>query len=154
MSGFVANSPSVEEPEITNSAFWPAISPTDCRKAMRIGSEITSERLRNALVDAVISTNADLNEWRLVQELMSHDSLAAVPADQIDGESSNLILYRRAVYNFAKAELTERYRDYDTTRQGGSRAEDLEDSVDDYRRNAILAIRMISGRDRTTVELI
>ncbi|SIQ10657.1 head completion/stabilization protein [Marinobacterium stanieri] len=154
MNGFVANTPSIEEADIANAAFWPAVSPVACRDAMRIGSEITPERLRNALVSAVIDTNADLNDWRLVQEMMGHESLEAVPADQVDDESVYLSLYRRAVFNFAKAELTERYRDYDTTLQGGDRAEDLESTVDDYRRNAILAIRLISGRDRTTVELI
>jgi hypothetical protein len=152
--GFVANSPSIEEPDIANSAFWPAISLTDCRAVMRIGSEITPERLREALINGIIDTNADLNDWRLVQEMQGRDSLDQVPAAQIDGRSINLTLYRRAVYNFAKAELTERYRDYDSTLQGGDRADNLDPTIDQYRRQAILAIRQISGRQRTTVELI
>lgn len=154
MTGFVANSPSIEEPDISNSAFWPAISLTDCRAVMRIGSEITSERLREALINGIIDTNADLAAWRFTQEQAGHADLAAVPAEAIDGDSINLTLYRRAVYNFAKAELTERYRDYDSTLQGGDRADNLDPTIDQYRRQAILAIRQISGRQRTTVELI
>jgi hypothetical protein len=152
--GFVANSPSIEEPDIGNSAFWPAISLTDCRAVMRIGSEITPERLREALINGIIDTNADLTAWKDKQVLAGHDTLAAVPADEIGGDSINLTLYRRAVYNFAKAELTERYRDYDSTLQGGDRADNLDPTIDQYRRQAILAIRQISGRQRTTVELI
>ncbi len=154
MTGFVANSPSIEEPDIANSAFWPAVSLVDCRAVMRIGSEITPERLREALINGIIDTNADLATWRFTQEQAGHADLAAVPAEEIDGDSINLILYRRAVYNFAKAELTERYRDYDSTLQGGDRADDLDPTIDQYRRQAILAIRQISGRQRTTVELI
>ncbi len=154
MTGFVANTPSLEEPDIANSAFWPAVSLVDCRAVMRIGSEITSERLREALINGIIDTNADLTAWKDQQVLAGHATLADVPADEIDGDSINLILYRRAVYNFAKAELTERYRDYDSTLQGGDRADDLDPTIDQYRRQAILAIRQISGRQRTTVELI
>jgi hypothetical protein len=152
--GFVANSPSIEEPDIANSAFWPAISLTDCRAVMRIGSEITPERLREALLNGIIDTNANLTAWKDKQVLAGHTTLADVPAEAIDGDSINLTLYRRAVYNFAKAELTERYRDYDSTLQGGDRADNLDPTIDQYRRQAILAIRQISGRQRTTVELI
>ncbi|SEA27663.1 head completion/stabilization protein [Marinobacterium iners] len=152
--GFVANSPSIEEPDIANSAFWPHVSLTDCRAVMRIGSEITPERLREALINGIIDTNADLAAWRFTQEQAGHADLAAVPAEEIDGDSINLTLYRRAVYNFAKAELTERYRDYDSTLQGGDRADNLDPTIDQYRRQAILAIRQISGRQRTTVDLI
>ncbi|QEW06366.1 head completion/stabilization protein [Nitrincola iocasae] len=154
MTGFVANTPSLEEPDILNSAFWPEISLTDCRAVMRIGSEITPERLREALINGIIDANSDLAAWRFQQEQAGHPELSAVPAEQVDNISIKVTLYRRAVYNFAKAELTERYRDYDSTLQGGDRADNLDPTIDQYRRQAILAIRQISGRQRTTVELI
>lgn len=154
MTGFVANTPSLEEPNIKNSVFWPEISMVDCRAVMRIGSEITPERLREALINAMIDVNSDLHDWRFKNEQAGHADLASVPAEQINEESINLTLYRRAVYNFAKAELTERYRDYDSTLQGGDRSDNLDPTIDQYRRQGILAVRQISGRQRTTVELI
>ena len=63
-------------------------------------------------------------------------------------------LYQRAVYATAKAELIERYRDFDSTDAGQRRAETMELSVDDYRRQARYAIRDILGRPRATVELL
>ncbi len=154
MTGFVANTPSLEEPDILNSAFWPEISLIDCRAVMRIGSEITPERLREALISGIIDTNSDLADWRFQQEQAGYAELSSVPAEQVDNISIKVTLYRRAVYNFAKAELTERYRDYDSTLQGRDRADNLDPTIDQYRRQAILAIRQISGRQRTTVELI
>jgi len=154
MTGFVANSPAPAETDIENIAFFPAISPVDCRDVMRIDSSITPARLRSALVSAMHDTNHDLKSWRAEQETAGHATLAAVPADAIDGASINLTLYQRAVYNYAKAELTERYRDYDSTLNATQRAEDLDETIDQYRRQAMLAIRKLSGRQRTTVELI
>lgn len=154
MSGFVANTPAAAEDDITSSAFWPTISPSDCRDVMRIDSSITPERLRAALVAAICDVNTDLADWRSLQTESGYTTLAEVPADQIDGSSILLQLYRRAVYSFAKAELTEHYRDYDSTLNASDRADMLDPSIDEYRRQGILAIRQISGRQRTTVELI
>jgi hypothetical protein len=71
------------------------------------------------------------------------------------GDTSRLVLlYQRAVYATAKAELIERYRDFDSTDAGQRRAEAMELSVDDYRRQARYAIRDILGRPRATVELL
>lgn len=154
MTGFVANSAPADEADIRNAPFWPDISPAACREAMRIGTEITPKRLRHSLIDAMLEANQDLLQWQKQQEEQGHDELAAVPVDEIDGESRYLSLYRRAVYSFAKAELTERYRDYDSTLNASQQADKLDNTIDQYRRMAILAIRGILGRSHSTVELI
>lgn len=154
MSGFVINTPPPEETDIENIAFFPSISPARCREVMRIDSSITPDRLRAALVSAMHDTNHDLKGWRADQEALGLNSLAEVSADEIDGSSIYLQLYQRAVYNFAKAEMTERYRDYDNTLEASDRADDLDKTIDQYRRQAMLAIRKIAGRQQTTVELI
>jgi hypothetical protein len=154
MTGFVANTAPAEETTIENIPFFPDVSPVACRDVMRIDSSITPDRLRAALVSAMHDTNHDLRHFRAEQEAAGYATLGDVPADAIDGSNINVQLYQRAVYNIAKAELTERYRDYDTTLHGTQRAEDLDETIDTYRRQAILAIRKIAGRQRTTVELI
>jgi len=63
-------------------------------------------------------------------------------------------LYRRAVYASAQAELIERYRDVDTTHAGHVRADTLDPTIDDYRRNVRYAIRDMLGRPRADVELL
>ncbi len=154
MSGFVANSPTITETDVSNTSFYPAISPTECREVMRIDGSITAERLRHALINAMTEANDNLSLWMHTQQAQGYASLTDVPADQIDGVSINIQLYQRAVYNWAKAEITERYRDYDSTLKASQRAETLDETIDHYRREAIIAIRAISGRQRTTIELI
>ncbi|MCP8687764.1 head completion/stabilization protein [Marinobacterium sedimentorum] len=154
MSGFVANSPAVAEDDIANTDFYPAISPSACREAMRIDQSITPQRLNHALVGAIIDVNDNLKSWKADQEATGHTTLEDTPGDTIDGVNAYVTLYKRAVYCWAKAELVERYRDYDSTLNGTQRAESLEETIEQYRRQAIIAIRAISGRQRTTVELI
>ena len=75
-------------------------------------------------------------------------------ADAIDGDSVHFSSYRRAVYCEAKANLLERYRDFDATGEGQRRADAIESPIDDLRRDARWACRAITGEGRTSVELI
>ena len=77
-----------------------------------------------------------------------------VEAEEINGESELKQLYLRAVYATTKANLIERYRDYDATGDGHKSADKLELSADDLYRDARFAIRDIIGETHTTVELI
>lgn len=154
MSGFVANSPAPVEATISNIDFFPTISLEKCRASIRLDQNITEPRLRAALINAMQEVNADLASWRATQTAAGYAELDDVPADQIGGVSVKTNSYTRAVYCFAKAELIERYRDYDTTLSGNQRADELDPAVDDYRRQGIIAIRAIIGAPRCTIELI
>lgn len=154
MAGFVANTPATTETDITNDGFFPAISLTDCRAVIRLDQDITTERLRHSLINAISAVNWDLTIWKVEQETNGHADLAAVPARQIDGASEKLNLYQRAVYNHAKAEINERYRDYDSTLNATQRAEELDETIDQYRRESIIAVRALMEQPRSTIELI
>lgn len=153
---FVTTTPVDEsvEPPIGNGEFWPEIDPAKIREAQRVDGTITPERLRTALIEAMASVNGELEAWRLLQVAAGHATLVAVPATEIDDESIHVHRYRRAVGCMAKANLIERYRDYDTTARGDRKAEMLTDPIDDLRRDARWAISDILGVGRTTVELI
>lgn len=152
---FVATGPvPTEEAQITSSAFWPPVLPTDARTAVRIEGNVTAARLRHALVIAIAAINAELADWRTARQGAGYADLAAVPAEQIDGVSVLAIDYQRAVYATAKAELIERYRDFDATNAADRRADALDPTTDDYRRDARLAVRRILGLSPSTVELI
>lgn len=154
MTGFVANSPPVTEDDITNSTFFPAISPSDCRITMDIDQGITPQRLRHALINAMQEANENLALWALGQSEAGYATLADVPADQIDGKSIKLGQYRRAVFSFAKAELIERMTDYDTSLSGNRKQDNLVNAIDQYRREGTLAVRTIKGLSHCTIELI
>lgn len=149
-----APTPDSAEADIISSAFWPAIQPASIRSAQRIDNAILQERLRTALVEAISTVNTELASWRALREAEGHNTLAAVPAETIDGTSIHIHRYQRAVGCLAKAAILERSRDLDTTAKGDREAEATDPTIDDLRRDARWAITDIIGIGRTTVELI
>lgn len=154
MSGFIATGSSAAEHTIENGAFWPEIDCLDLRTAMRLDASATPERLETAAINAMIQANRELATYRQAREAEGHATLAAVPAEQIKGESQLLHLYRRAIYCRATAELVERYRSYDATNSGDQKATEDSTNIDELRRDARHALRSILGISHTTVELL
>lgn len=64
------------------------------------------------------------------------------------------LLYLRAVYAQAQADLLERYRDASATGEGDKLGEAKDLAADDYRADARWAIAELTGRNHTTVDLI
>lgn len=155
MSSFIAAAPAkAGQNPITNDGFFPDIDVDQALVAMRQDGTVTPERLRAALIEAVLSINEELAAWKARQLGGGCARMEDVPAQKVDGKSANLHRYLRALYCQARAGLIERYRDYDTTAAGDKHAETLEQSVDDLRRDARWAISDILGATRSTVELI
>lgn len=144
----------VPEAPIMNDGFFPDIEPGAVREAARITTSITPARLRAAILGGIMSVENDLRDFAARAIDAGHATLADVPAPQLDGQSVQLIRYNRAVALYAKAELIERHRDFDTTPAGGSQADELTPSISDLRRDALHAVRDILGKRRTTVDLI
>lgn len=142
------------ETPLINDGFFPDIDLAAAREQARITTAITGPRLRTALIGAVLSVGIDLASFKASAIASGHASLADMPAPQIDGKSINVLRYLRAVHLYAKAELIERHRDFDTTTAGGSQADELGQSIGDLRRDALHAVRDIVGITRTTVDLI
>lgn len=137
--------------DITSHPFWPAINTATLRDVMRIDNDITMARLKHGIITAIAQVNQDLISYRQQQ---TATTLADVTAENIGDESQLVHHYRRAVYCLTRANLIERLRDYDTTKDGEGRAESLEQTVTDLRRDARFAVRAILGTTHTTVELI
>ncbi|MCD8558877.1 MAG: head completion/stabilization protein [Shewanella xiamenensis] len=151
---FIAPATSATASIITNGPFWPDIEPDVLRQTMRLDGTVTNERLEHAVINAALQVNSDLKNWRIGNQLLGFDSLVQVPAEQINGQSIYLQLYLRAVYCLTKANLIERYSDFDSTAKGLKAGEELTDSITDLRRDARFAIRDILGESHVTVELI
>ncbi|MGB6053738.1 MAG: head completion/stabilization protein [Burkholderiaceae bacterium] len=160
MNSFLAVPPTTttsapsDDDVIVNDGWFPDLSMAAMREAMRVDGTITPARLRPALVSAILDANRQLADWQAQQQAAGRDKLEAVPAPHIDGCSMLVARYLRAVYSTAKADLTERYRDFDSTAEGLKKAEALDAAIDEQRRNAHWAIADIIGRPRSTVELI
>ncbi|TCW81002.1 phage head protein [Burkholderia sp. SRS-46] len=159
MNSFVATAaPAVAASSIdgtlTNDGFFPDIDLSALRDAMRLDGTVTRERLAHAARDAMLTVNDELSAWRAQRRAAGAVSLDAVPAVQVDGESKLDYLYRRAVYHLAHADVTEKYRGFDSTKSGGQAAAELAATVEESRRNARWAVSDILGIPRSTVELI
>jgi hypothetical protein len=137
-----------------NDGWFPDIELAALREETRLDGTVTDTRLRAAALDAMASCNAELGSWQASQVAAGHSDLASVPAPQLGGQSTHVIRYRRAVFNLVRADLTEQYRGYDSTKSGGQAAEALEETICEARRNVRIALADIRGIRRTTVELI
>lgn len=146
--------PAEPESPVTNDGFFPDIDPAQLREAARIPTSITWPRLRAAILGAIMTVELDLRAYAAAQIAAGHATLAAVPAPQLDGQSVQILRYTRAVALYAKAELIERHRDYDLTPAGTHQAEDLTPAIGELRRDAQHAVRDLTGRTRTVVDLI
>lgn len=144
----------VPDETLSSGDFFPDISLRNYQLSMLTDGKVTTERLRHALVNAMIEVNRELSAWKRSQIAAGFTSLAAVPADHINNDSELILLYRRAVYSEAKANLTERYRDTDTTGSGEKKAAALGETVDDLRRDVQWAIQRIKGESHNICELI
>ncbi len=158
MSSLVANggpvpAASVTEPPVTNNGFWPDIDVAALRASSRLTGNVTPERLRTAVVDAVRDANRRLADYKARMVAEGWDSASDI-GETIDGKSEIVTLYQRAVANLVQAAFADGYRDWDTTRAGDYRADFEGVAADDFRRNASWAISDIQGLGRSTVELL
>jgi hypothetical protein len=158
MSDFIANVlPDAADPApalIINDGWFPDIDPAMFKDQQRIRDSVTPARMREALIAAILTVRRDLKAWAAGHRAAGAAKLEAVEAERIDNTSELVLLYRRAVFTAAKAELVERYRDIDTTGAGQRKADDLDPSVTELRRDSLHAIRDMLGVGRTTIELI
>lgn len=132
------------------------------RNTMRVGTLVTDARLREAVLKAMTDALKDLATWRTAWILDGVEHVSQVPGTQLDGESICSHLWRAAVHNFALAQLAETHRDVSATGAGDDRAEARATSAEDYRRDALHAVRDMLAvtstgegqRPRIDVELI
>lgn len=153
MNGFVASAPTGST-TVTSGDWYPSIDLTDARAVLRADGAISDARLVEVLSVAVSAVEDMLDTWQQQQITLGREKLDAVPSKQIDGNSRLVLLYRRAVYAYAQAELIEQYRNYDATNTLDRRADELAPTAADCRRNVRYAVRDILGRPRADVELI
>ncbi|WP_145551655.1 head completion/stabilization protein [Yersinia mollaretii] len=144
----------MENTLIKNEGFWPEIDLKQYREESRQDGTLTQPRVIEAALFAINEVNNRLTLWRLTQQQQGYLSLAEVPAEKLNEESTRIQLYRTAIFCLMQARLTDRFRGFDTTGAGGKRADSLEPTIDNLRRDAAWAINDIQAINRMTVELI
>lgn len=158
MSGFVATAPvpPADPPSdtIANDGWFPDVSMAATRDAIRIDGTVTDERLQDALLYAMDHVNNQLATFKSDRLAEGINSLADASAGQVLGGKPRLVqLYQRAVLCEAKADLIERYRDFDADGTN-NRIRDNAPAIEEQRRNSQWAVRDILGQTHSVVELI
>lgn len=141
-----------EQDTITNESFFPDVSISAARNELRVDGTVTTARLKDALIEAMASVNAELKP--LKEKHPSAEKLNQIDSAQISGENLAEYRYKRAVKSLALANLYERYSGYDTTNDGERKIEMLQGSIDQLRRDARFAISDLLNTNRINVELI
>ena len=156
MNDFVSTQFTEPESEgsIKNDGWFPDIKLEDVRDELRLDGTVTVERLKPAVIAAIIHVNKELSLFKQSKQLLGVADLSGVEADKVNDESVLVADYRRAVFCTVKADLIERFRDFDSTAEGNKKVELLVDSAGEQRRNAQWAIQNIKGEPHMTVELI
>lgn len=156
MSDFIAISKSIENEdlEIKNISFFPHIKIKDVREAQRLDGTVTTERLKKAIIAAMIAVNDDLALWRFEQQDKGYTSIEQISDEKVNNESKYIHYYKNAVYCFANAILNERYLNFDATAKATKQIEPELQSAGDLYRDARYSIRDILGKSHSTMELI
>lgn len=150
----IAAGGTTEPVTITNAPFFPDLQLQEFRESMRLDGTVTDERAVHALEAAMFDVNRSLAGFMSSSKEQGFESLENVPDSDWQPQGAKVRLYLRATWCLAKANLIERYRDYDATRSAHDRADAMDITGDDLRRDAAWAISDIRGVHRTTVELI
>lgn len=138
---------------IQNNGFWPAIDPNAFRDEERV-FRVTEPRLRQSLRAAIADVNRQLASYQAAQQAAGYNQIDAVPTQPWQTPGDLALLYHRAVYAQAQADLLERYRDASATGDGDDRGEAKDLAADDYRADARWAIAELTGHNHTTVDLV
>lgn len=144
----------VEDEIIFSRDFFPIIRLMEVRNAMRIDGTVTNERLKHAIINAVATVNRDLQGYRKSYETKGYSTLAECDEEVISNENVLEYQYKRAVYSLAVANLYERYRSFDSTKDGQDKAEELLNTANDLRRDYHFAVRTILNTQGMISELI
>lgn len=158
MSDMVFNPPAPASPPgatVHAGPFWPEIDLNDFRDTMRVGGTTPPDpRLIAAITGAILTVTGDLTDWRTAQETLGHAALSEVPSEAMGTDTRLVLIWRRAVYAYAAADLVETHRDISATKAGFDRAEEPALTADDHRRNGLHAVRDLKGLRRIRAALI
>lgn len=154
MTGLIANgNRNNEDFVITSEDFFPGVSSKSIREALRFDSSVTDPRLIPAIESAIIDVNEQLESLKSKANTLAEISPKKITTNGVEKPVTE-VLYLRAIAAAVGAEITERYRAYDTTNNGGQKADELTPTVDDYRRDLRFAIRDLKKLRRLNVELV
>ena len=150
---FIPTPSEQEEVVVGNIPFFPDISLNALRASVRIDQVIENGQLQHIVEQALIVINDKLAAWVDEQILAGVESLASIPSTGY-AVSREVRLYLQAVYQQAKYDLLENYRDYDSSHQGHENADNMQGRLDHCLIQIDDAVTALKGKKPTRVVLI
>ncbi|MFT4091308.1 MAG: head completion/stabilization protein [Asticcacaulis sp.] len=158
MSDLIAIPPAPATPAgttVSGGAFWPVADVAHFRDIVRIGGPIIPDaRLITALAGAYVTVKQELRQLAHKAVASGIARLQDMPDTPLTDSADRPVIFLRALYATAAADLIEGQRDITATSQGLGRIEEQMPTADDYRRNATWAVRDLLEVPRNTVALI
>lgn len=149
---FIPTPPVQDEVTIINEDFYPDISLNDLRASVRIDQVIENSQLAYIVRNAVIVINDKLALWKSEKLLAGYNSIDSIPDNGVAFRLERL--YLQAIYQHAKYDLLQNYRDYDSSHQGHDNADNMQGRLDHCLRQMDAALTALMGKKPTRVVLI
>ncbi len=154
MGNWDTSTPSAEPKSFDCGTFYPAIERLTFYKVYRIPADIPVDTVDVYLIQAIIRVKRALADWMAEQVALEYNSLAEVPQETVDGVGELSLLWERAVFCEAKAEILKETETVERRAAAENAAKSGEETEDKYREFAQDAIRTIVGMGRVSIELI
>jgi len=139
---------------LENSAFWPDLELTEFMTRYRIPSDHHVDLVREQLCLAMAEINRQLSSWQAEREAEGYASLATVPADEIDGGSALVRLYKRAVHCYAKGQLLTDFASVVRRQEAENLGKEAPERAETFSEWSTQAVRQLQGIGAISVELI
>ncbi len=143
-----------EERTITAGDFWPSLESKDFYDGYNIPAELTASTVIDHLRQAIIRVRRAMDDWKAEQEVLGYTALSEVPQETIDEEGELSLLWARAVFCDAKAEILKETETINRREVAENAAKTSEETEEKFREFSQDAIRAIVGMDRISIELI
>ncbi|WP_392551230.1 head completion/stabilization protein [Orbus wheelerorum] len=90
---------------IKNDGFWPDLNLADFQRERSMSPNLNVALLSQALVSAMIEINITLENYQITQKAKGINLAQEIGVISFDGLSSTVIIYNKAVFARAKADL-------------------------------------------------
>ncbi|HHF0505249.1 TPA: head completion/stabilization protein [Vibrio antiquarius] len=149
------SSQSYQSTEIENDGFWPNLNVGDFEKRRGIPSNFDSEAVALALAAAVSQINIELASMKAGYEAEGITKAEEIPGlPKVLGKNNIIVLYEKAVFARAKADMVSEFATVSTKEAGDRVAESELDITERLLAESQQHIRAISGNTRCGVELL
>ncbi|MEZ9620195.1 MULTISPECIES: head completion/stabilization protein [Vibrio] len=144
-----------QDTKIINDGFWPDINAGDFEKRRGVPAHMDKEAIAYAVAAAIAQLNIELNTTKEQYQKSGFAKASSVTGQPSIGEKNLLvILYEKAVYARAKADLLPEFATQQTKEAGDRVAEKESDTKESLLAESQQHVRAMKGKGRVGVELI